>query len=181
MIRRTLHGTKSRDLSPDSPRVALAMGKESLTQPEPAILRQQNGLAEVADRLQIIATCLEGRLELRSLLTHRHAGRCAHYAIFIQGQHDKAPRAAQVALQVVTLVIEAAVVEVGILSKDGDAQCAQRVDVRCQGSAGEWQKSEGHGPQKGRGSHIPQPPACTSAPSRYGQATPHDQDLRNPR
>jgi len=130
MVQRAIHGAEGRVRGPDGARMGFTMREEFLADALAAVGREEDALAEVAEAAQIITTGLdEGGLEFGAFGGHGQAGGGTDDLITVQGEDDETLLTARVGLEVVALVVEAAVIEIRILAEDGDAERAECVEV----------------------------------------------------
>jgi hypothetical protein len=125
------------------------MGEEGFADALAAILGKENRFSEVADSVDVVTGFDEGFLELRAFIAEWQAGGGTDDAVAVKGEHDEAAGAVQVSAEVVPLIIEGAVVEVGEVAKNGDAELAEGIEVRGEVRAVEGFEAEGHGGKGG--------------------------------
>ena len=125
--------------------VGFAMGEECFADALAAILGEEDGLAEVADGVDVVFGFEEGVLELGAFVAEGEAGGGADDEVIIESEDDEAVGRTQVSAEVVALVVEGAVVEVGVVAEDGDAEVAEGVEVGGEGGAVEGFEAEGQG------------------------------------
>ena len=108
----------------------LALVEKTMAEPDPAIRRQQYRLAEIEDLADRHAALAERLLEGLAILRQRNAGRCADHFVAVESQHEDAVRGFGIGLQVFSLEVLVAVVQVGEVAEHGDAQARDVRQVR---------------------------------------------------
>src|SRR5690606_27141195 len=110
-------------------RMRLTLGEEAHAQTTPAPVRQHHRFGAVEDPRSIPARRKERLLEFRGFVSQRQRRGGADHTPLVTHQHAQAVVAAHVGIEVLGLVIEAAVVEVGKLAEDHYPQVRQVFDV----------------------------------------------------
>ena len=95
-----------------------------------AIRFLQHRLAAVKHARAIVAVLQKRSLEFVGFVLHRDRGRGADHARTVAREHDHRFRALHVGLQVLALVVDIAVIEIGKIAKYFDAQPRQLGDMR---------------------------------------------------
>ena len=117
-----VHRTEHRPSRPCAPRTGVATIEKTVADALPAIVGQQDGLAEIEDGVHVDARSGDGLSDRIVLRGHGRGSRHADHLIAVQrGYQHGAGRRGEV-LQIRCLVIHVAVVEIRPLPEHGDTQ-----------------------------------------------------------
>lgn len=123
--------------APHVTRMGLAQIKEPVPDPLAAILHQKHGFGTVEDLVQREANRAEGLGEFVRMILHRGAGRGAHQLRTVESPHKDRAGAVAVGLQIVPLVVQRAVIEIGPVAEHRDPERGHIIQPRIQRGAGQ--------------------------------------------
>jgi len=145
MVRIPRHRAKDSATRTGLARRRLALVEEAMTQAEPAKLGQQHGLAEIEAARDIDAGCHQRRDQAVGLAGQRRCGGDADRFLADPRPHQSRLVARQKCAQIRLLMRGIALVKIGPLTEDADAQRRQRLkSLRIAGHAVDDDRRLGH-------------------------------------
>src|SRR5512144_3233189 len=121
----------------------LARLEQMLVDAAAAVGAAQHRLAAIEDLANVVAVFEKWTLELRRLVGHRQTGRRADQLRAVVDEHGQAAWRLHVRLQVFSLVVLIALVQIRELAEHLDAQAREIVDVWRDGRAGDALEGKG--------------------------------------
>lgn len=107
----------------------LSFLKEANADAMAAIAGQQHAFTEVEYPVRIVTRFDEGRLYLFGLCRHRHASRHADHFAVIERQHENRAVRIGIGREIVALIVQRAVIEIGKGAKYFDPQPREVVEI----------------------------------------------------
>jgi hypothetical protein len=122
MIVRPDDGAEAAPAPPQPARLRLAQIEEAMADALPAKIGQQHRLAAIEDVAQLETRRREGGGEFPRMVFHRCTGDRADQPVAVTRTCDDGVSAVDIGAQIAPLVIHVAIINIGLVAEDGDAQ-----------------------------------------------------------